>query len=219
MFDVETEQQPGHSTGPTSAEGKQNSSGNAVTHGMCSKGRILSDETPEEYEAERQRWERQYRGTEYILQQLREELVDDAWLLRRAKRRIFTAEQTFAEDPSESNHKHLQLMQRYRTTAKRDFDRSWQSVERYYALRRREWMQEQDLDYKQQRRAIQAHRELEKFEAEKERADGERRSWEPARPKSDRNRELCDQSYAILMTQHKETLEEVLARDASRKRS
>ncbi len=154
MSDTQTDR-PGHSTGPRSATGKKTSSGNSTKHGLCAKGKILPDETEADYDALRHGWTQQYPPVSFLIEQLLEEVVDDAWLLARARRRVHAAESAFAADASEANAKTLQLMHRYQTTAKRNFQRSWKALEQIQSARKRENIQDEKHEWFRERRDLE----------------------------------------------------------------
>ena len=75
-------------TGPTTPDGKERSSGNAITHGCRSAKLILRHEDPAEFEALRDAWFRQYQPETEIATALVEETVRAHWLLRRAQKQL-----------------------------------------------------------------------------------------------------------------------------------
>ncbi len=136
---------PGRSTGPTSREGKERSSGNRLTHGLrCSKHRVLKGESQAEYEQLWGFWLQEYQDDSPIALELIEEVVGDHWMLKRAERRVLQVEAANLEVNLDAGewpdelHKKLSLMQRYRNTAKRDFERSRRAVEHRHGIRLRE---------------------------------------------------------------------------------
>ncbi len=130
-----TENNPNGCTGPTTPEGKESSSKNALKHGCCSKILILPDEDPAEFERIAEGWLQQFDPADFQEEALVEALILNDWSLRRKRRHFFAAEAAAAAasgpDPAawsaEQRH-HLALMQRYKTAAERAFYRSWSAL-------------------------------------------------------------------------------------------
>ncbi len=72
-----------HSTGPRTAQGKENSSANAKSHGLTSRSALLFGEDPEEYALFHRTYEARYLPQNLIEQKLVTELADIEWRLRR----------------------------------------------------------------------------------------------------------------------------------------
>ncbi len=111
--------------GPKTPEGKAQSRGNATKHGLCAKQQKLTpDETAEQYEEHSHRWNAALDPTDFVQEQLMNQLILNHWLTLRANRRYLQVE---AADGGEDQHQ-VELMQRYKTTAERAFYRSWGAV-------------------------------------------------------------------------------------------
>lgn len=118
-----------------------------MTHGLrCAKHRVLKGESQAEYEELWGFWRQEYGDDSPIGLELIEEVVGDHWMLKRAERRVLQVEAANLEvnldagEWPEELHKKLSLMQRYRNTAKRDFERSRRAVEHRHGIRlREEW--------------------------------------------------------------------------------
>jgi hypothetical protein len=123
------EYEPGKSTGPTSANGKDKSSRNAVKHGLRSaKFLILSSESAADFEAMLGQWVDRYLPRDDFEYELVERAVQKRWILRRADRRLLEADPEAANDGNEDSntwdeaqHKRFHLMQRYQSHARRDY--------------------------------------------------------------------------------------------------
>jgi hypothetical protein len=121
------------STGPRTEEGKQRSSQNAVKHGCCSSKLILSDENQSEFDQLHAGWHSDYEPNTQAATALLEEVIINHWLMLRAKRRYAQYDESLAgTDPAqwtEDQHKTLERMTRYRTSAERTFYRSFKVLE------------------------------------------------------------------------------------------
>ncbi|MBV9083033.1 MAG: hypothetical protein JOZ62_10175, partial [Acidobacteriaceae bacterium] len=143
VLEENQDERPGRATGPTTPDGKDRSSRNATKHGCRAKRVILSDESQAEYDALRAGWFEEYEPGTFASESLIDKLVLEDWLLKRAERRVVEAEERLeasgdAMQWTEEQHKHLQLMHRYKTTAERAFYRSWRAVEQLRGSRMRE---------------------------------------------------------------------------------
>jgi hypothetical protein len=138
MFDHD---RPGRSTGPRSPDGKQRSSGNAITHGCCSAKLLVSGERQEDFDALRDYWFAEFAahvpGSQDPLaaESLIEELALNHWLLKRAQRNYIAVEyELSATEPMHwlpADERKLHLMLRYKAAAERSFDRSLRAVEKF----------------------------------------------------------------------------------------
>ena len=82
-----------HGGGPKTPEGKERSSENATTHGMCAKRfRLLADETQKAYEQHEAEWREQFEPEDFLERQLVDQLILNSWLMQRANRRYTDAE-------------------------------------------------------------------------------------------------------------------------------
>jgi hypothetical protein len=122
------EYKPGKSTGPTSPEGKSNSSRNAMKHGFrAARFLILPSECPEDFEAMRRQWMDRYKPKDDFECELVERAVEKRWVLRRSDGRLVEADPEVKdgiEDSSkweEAQNKRFHLMQRNQGHARKDF--------------------------------------------------------------------------------------------------
>ena len=119
-------------TGPTSPEGKANSSGNSLTHGLASGRIIIPGEDPAEFEALLSDLIKEHapaNETEFLLVQ---QMAQSWWLMQRA---IRLQNQAFTETRVDT-HK-LALFLRYQTTHERAFYRAVNSLMKLQKERRR----------------------------------------------------------------------------------
>ncbi len=164
-----TEKNPNGCTGPTTPEGKESSSKNALKHGCCSKILILPDEDPAEFERIAEGWLQQFDPADFQEETLVEALILNDWSLRRKRRHFFAAEAAAAAasgpDPAawsaEQRH-HLALMQRYKTAAERAFYRSWSALQGL----RKDIMNENIKLLKALRKDVSLQEEIDKLEAQ-----------------------------------------------------
>jgi hypothetical protein len=145
------------STGPTSPQGKAQSSQNSTAHGMRSiVVRLLAGESQDEMDAMRAMWESQYgRYTEGnpAMALLLFTLGDADWMQRRTTRfvcevmtRLLEAEAGGEDEERIAKlEKKLTLWTRYKTSAENSFQRALRAVEHFLARRRRESIQQQRL--------------------------------------------------------------------------
>ena len=130
------EHRPGRSTGPTSPEGKEISSRNALRHGCCSNRLILADESEQEWRDLLQGWLDDYQPGTQTGRSLVAKAAEAEWFLLRMIRRHKEAEQRLTvEQPdiflwTDEQHKLLERFLRYRTTAERSFTRALNNLER-----------------------------------------------------------------------------------------
>ncbi|MGH9584152.1 MAG: hypothetical protein ACRD4O_14585, partial [Bryobacteraceae bacterium] len=135
---------PGHSTGPTSPEGKSNSSKNAVQHGCCSHILILRGESEADFNELKEGWLADYDPQTTPAFVLVLEAVKAHWLLLRTQRwcdRVQSSICEQQEDPllwSEEQHKSIERFARYRTAAERSFHRAFNDLEQLRKSRHRE---------------------------------------------------------------------------------
>ena len=119
------------STGPRTPEGKNVSSKNATTHGLCSHIVILPGESEAEWQAHLALWHYEYEYPKDIIIALSEQAALAQWFLNRATRRYHEAEQAlYLEQPdsllwTDEQHKRLERFLRYRTTHERSFYRAF----------------------------------------------------------------------------------------------
>lgn len=137
-------EQPNQSTGPRSPAGKQRSSRNAVTHGLCSNILILPDESEEEFNQLKEGWMDDYDPPTNTARGLVSKAAIAEWYLLRAIRRHNQAEQAiYAEAPdpmqwTEEHHKTIERFTRYRTAQERAFARAFSNLERLRKNRKQE---------------------------------------------------------------------------------
>ncbi len=121
----------GRSTGPTSPEGKANSSKNAIKHGMrAKKTLIMSDESQEDYDRVKAGWRQEFEPEGYQEERLITNLIVNDWTLSRGQRRMMEAETAAGEEglPTADEQHEMDLMLRYKTTAERAFYRAWEAM-------------------------------------------------------------------------------------------
>lgn len=116
-------------------EGKQRSSHNATTHGLCSNRLILPDEDEQEWLAMKQGWLDSYQPETHVALKLVWQLAEAEWLFLRARRRYNEAEQQLYTEQenallwTEEQQKTIDRFTRYRTTYERAFHRALRNVE------------------------------------------------------------------------------------------
>ena len=180
------EHRPGYATGPRTIQGKERSSRNATKHGCRTKRPLLGDESQAEYDALRAGWLEEYDPATFASVSLVEKVALEDWLLKRAERRVVEAEERLEADgdamqASEEQHKQLQLMQRYKTTAERAFYRAWRAVEQLRSSRMREALAMERMRERTAEKAAKNHQRVlrERQEAEekvaRQQAEEERR--------------------------------------------
>jgi len=133
------ETRPGHSTGPTSENGKENSSRNAATHGLsCKKCFLIPGETEEQYLAHAQSWIDEYKQySSAAFQSLLQDLIEAHWLQKRAMQRAFESESALANaeanrDPAvDEIFRRLRNIQRYKTSYETSFQRALRAVQAF----------------------------------------------------------------------------------------
>ncbi len=136
--------QPNPSTGPTTPRGKEHSSRNAVTHGLCSNILILPDESEEEFNDLKQGWLDDYHPHTQLSRGLVSKAAVAEWYLLRAIRRYNQTEQAICAetcDPmewTEEHHRKIERFTRYRTTQERSFSRALSNLEQLRKSRQRE---------------------------------------------------------------------------------
>ena len=141
MRDHQNNSRPGHSTGPTSSEGKQNSSRNSTTHGMsCTTFFLLPDESEEDFEALKRNWADEYKAfASPALDGYLDKLVKADWLFQRGNRRVFESESALAmtemnrgsAENADEVFKRLQRMQRYKTNYETSYYRALRAIEAF----------------------------------------------------------------------------------------
>jgi hypothetical protein len=134
------------STGPSSSEGKERSSQNAIKHGLLSKAVLVEGETLDAYDVFRESVfdDMQPQGTMEML--LVEKIINYAWRLRRAVQAeaIFlqaglTAKwspKTLDSFFSGADAKKIHNISRYETTIEKHFYRSLKELREVQAIRR-----------------------------------------------------------------------------------
>jgi hypothetical protein len=151
MSNANNSHRPGDgSTGPITSQGKQRSSRNATSHGARSEQHvILPNESAADYEKLRQHWYGEFPPLCKVDEQFLERLAQRDWHFQRCERlynEAFMQAMLSNPDPSAwspEQHKHLQLMHRYRATAERAWRAAWKDVEtlrknRFQTIRRAE---------------------------------------------------------------------------------
>ncbi len=141
MSDKNKNTRPGHSTGARSNHGKENSSLNATTHGLCCKKFFLiPGEKEEDFLAHAQRW---FDSDAYkdqaspALEMLLQDLVEAHWLLNRASLRLFESESAFAtaeinrDGTADEVFRRLRNIQRYKTSYENSFQKTLRAVEAF----------------------------------------------------------------------------------------
>ena len=127
---------PNGSTGPRSPEGKNASSKNSTTHGLCSRVILLPGESETEWQAVLALFRDEYDYRNPIIESLAEQTALAQWFFMRATRRYQETEAALANeqpDPllwTEAQHKLLERMLRYRTTHERAYHRALSLLER-----------------------------------------------------------------------------------------
>jgi len=128
-------------TGPNTPGGKENSSKNATTHGLCGNpSKLLPGETPEDYNMVWNTWAAEYDSESPGTTRLLEFLVNDDRLVRFSTTAVINAQIALAEAENESDpdparlerlNKDLHNKLRYKTQHERSFQRSLRSIEQF----------------------------------------------------------------------------------------
>ncbi|HZQ54833.1 MAG TPA: hypothetical protein VFB14_21700 [Bryobacteraceae bacterium] len=145
------QERPGRSTGPTSPQGKEISSQNALKHGCCSNRLILADESEQEWRDLLQSWLDDYQPGTQTGRSLVAKAAEAEWFLLRMIRRHKEAEQRLTDEQpdiflwTDEQHKLLERFLRYRTTAERSFTRALNNLERLRKNRIQEADREQRI--------------------------------------------------------------------------
>ena len=133
---------PGHSTGPTSPEGKERSSMNRLIHGCRSEKHVLPDEDPEEFAFVVRSWFESYHPADDIAEMLVTETALAHWRFKRNSQRLAEIECRVPGDAWLWTPEHLKLFGiflRYKTTTESKFRRWFTDLESHYdRLHRRE---------------------------------------------------------------------------------
>jgi len=131
-----SQKNPNGSTGPRSDDGKKISSQNSTKHGCCSHQLLLPGEDPAELDEITRGWKAQFEPADFQEDTLVGILIENDVLYRRARRRLFQAENdavaASGPDPvqwSPEQRHHVDLMQRYKITAERAFYRAWKALQ------------------------------------------------------------------------------------------
>jgi hypothetical protein len=162
---------------PKTPEGKKRSSQNSLKHGMRANNvLILADESEEEYQETRHGWFASYEPEGYHETRLVEQVILNDWLLKRANRRMLETE---AQVDAEDYWHRVELMQRYKTTAERAFYRALAAVEGLRKDHRNEWLMQERMLYRYDRKIASLRKEIAKKKAAGEKA------CRPAAPKSE----------------------------------
>ena len=124
------------STGPTSSAGKERCSRNAIAHGARSENHvILPNESAEEYAKVCQNWRDEFTPTDDLEAAMLKRLCERQWLAKRCERLYDDAlTNTLLREPDSSkwtpeDHKHIQLMDRYRISSDRAYRTAWKDLE------------------------------------------------------------------------------------------
>jgi hypothetical protein len=124
---------PGHSTGPRSPEGKQNSSGNSLQHGLASGRVIVPGEDPAAFDKLLADLTQQHQPANPTEELLVLEMAQSWWLAQRA-----IQYQNHLFIPGNFDDKRLALFLRYQTTHERAFHRALNTLTQFQKDRRRE---------------------------------------------------------------------------------
>jgi hypothetical protein len=139
------------SHGPVTPEGKQQSSRNATKHGLCSRRMLLPDESPEKLRELEIFWLRQLWPQTQAERELVLNVASAAWRMQRYERleaSVMSIEMaTHPEDPEAAgraflslanNGRGLDLINRYATRARHEFEHALATYHETVRLRRRE---------------------------------------------------------------------------------
>ena len=161
------------STGPTSETGKQASSRNRTTHGLCQNDNtsfyLLEDEDPEKFRALRARLEEEHQPQTETERILVRRLADHEWLRTRALRLqqtcLFVDQHVLATEQ-------FGLYMRYQTTHERAFYKALNELQKLRAETRKAQIgfESQKRQQAAEQRAAEAHNlKKREFELKKER--------------------------------------------------
>ncbi len=130
--------------GPNTPDGKERSSQNATSHGMCQERfLLLPGESREAYDTLRETWRKQYDLNEPAVPELVETLVERDWMQQRCTRNICRLEIKLtdaeaADDDAaiEKIERRLNNAYRYKTAAENSFQRAMRALEKFRAVRK-----------------------------------------------------------------------------------
>ncbi|MBV9339361.1 MAG: hypothetical protein JO159_00555 [Acidobacteria bacterium] len=142
----EMEKNLNRSGGPKTDAGKQCSSQNSLTHGMCQERfMLLLGESQEAYDALHETWSKQYDLNEPAVGELVKTLVERDWMQQRCTRNICKLEIKLAEAEAadddaaiEKIERRLNNAWRYKTAAENSFQRALRALEKFRTTRKRE---------------------------------------------------------------------------------
>jgi len=154
------------SHGPVTPEGKQQSSRNATKHGLCSRRMLLPDESPEKLRELEVFWLRQLWPQTHAERELVLNVASAAWRMQRYERleaSVMSIEMaTHPEDPEAAGRaflslantgRGLDLINRYATRARREFEHALETYHETVRLRRKEMSRDKvdmsNEDYKE----------------------------------------------------------------------
>ena len=122
-------------TGPRSPEGKERSSGNALTHGCRSEKLIIRSEDPAAFDALREGWFQHYQPETDLAAALVEETVRAHWFLKRAQKHLEDVEWELPGNAYHWTEEHERLFRnfsRYKNAAERTFFRFFKELEAHF---------------------------------------------------------------------------------------
>jgi hypothetical protein len=134
------------SGGPKSDTGKERSSQNSTSHGMCQERfYLLPGESQEAFDTLHETWSKQYDLNEPAVPELVKTLVERDWMQQRCTRNICKLEMQLAEaeaanddDRIDRIERRLNNAYRYKTAAENSFQRALRALEKFRAIRKRE---------------------------------------------------------------------------------
>ena len=183
-----------NSPGPNTPQGKEISSSNATTHGGTTQKLFVAGENPDEFHALYNSLLAEHNPSTDSARNLIHDFVLAQWFLWRRIRACNSVEHALYEsepDPAlwpESSFRRLTLMERYRTTAERSFQRALANLDHLkYAtvsnerFRQRQQNTEARLAHDKERLALQTERlELTKSVEEAKQADKDAVAYQDA---------------------------------------
>ncbi len=138
------------SGGPNTPAGKDRSSQNSTSHGMCQERfYLLPGESQEQYDALQGTWSKQYDLNEPAVPELVKTLVERDWMQQRCTRNICRLEMKLAEAETADDDNRIDRIERrltnayrYKTAAENSFQRALRALEKFRAVRKRDELNE-----------------------------------------------------------------------------
>jgi hypothetical protein len=108
----------------------EKSNRSAPPHGLCSSDvQMLPGEQESDFEQIERGWREEYQPEGHAEITLVNEIIQNEWALKRARRRLMHAEEAAVQEWNNDTERHLKLMQRMKVAAERSFYQSWKAMQ------------------------------------------------------------------------------------------